>query len=96
VAFFSCPHPLKGCLNYWSDSFYNFFNSLKYHIVALLPFRGWGKKFFVNLKRLGIFAIHHFNMFAVNLFNGIKKTTVIIIVVLVIIIPVANGVGFNM
>ena len=35
-------------------------------------------------------------MFAANLFNGIKKTTVIIIVVLVIIIPVANGVGFNM
>lgn len=57
---------------------------------------GMGKKFFVNLKRLGIFAIQHFNMFAANLFNGIKNTTVIIIVVLVIIIPVANGVGFNM
>ncbi len=54
------------------------------------------KKFFVNLKRLGIFATQHFSMFAANLFNGIKKTTVIIIVVLVIIIPVANGVGFNM
>jgi hypothetical protein len=63
---------------------------------VLTPYRQKNKKFFVNLKRLGIFATQHFSMFAANLFNGIKNTTVIIIVVLVIIIPVANGVGFNM